>query len=562
MKKSVMLFGVIIFLAAILRLYGLGSFPPSLNWDEISHGYNAFSILKTGSDEWGKFLPIANFRAYGDYPLPLNLYLTIPFIWLMGLTEVSIRLPHAILGILTVASSYFFALGLTKKKPVALLTAFFVAIEPWTLFTSRFVVQSNLSIFFLSLSAALFVNREKNRWFVPLSVLSLGLTLFSYHTTRIFSPLILFTALVIYRNEVISNLRKFKLLTCITLGVILIFFIPLILILTNKESRARSSEVFLIDQGAINHIIEKRQTTPLPVSVAKLVYNRPVYLLTNSAKNYLEYFSPRFLFFKGGTQYQFSIPNFGLMYLASLPFFYVGLYMLMKSTKVNKDYVLIIGWLLLAPLPAAITKEHFAVLRSSAMLPLPQFISALGFVSLYESLMGKGQKWSAKLLVIAFTLMLLVNTSTYIMKYFYEYPNDYSQDWQYGYKQVVSYINDNHSHYDKIIVTKFYGEPHEFILFYSSWDPQKYKADPKLNRFSQANWYWVDGFDKFYFVNDWQIPKIGEKFVQESKGEVNCESEKCLLITRPGNHPEGWTKLKEVNFLNDQTAFEMYDNIK
>src|SRR3989344_6012254 len=107
---------LIVILGFILRFVWITRVPPSLNWDEVNHGWNAYSILKTGRDEWGKAFPIANFRAYGDYPLPLNLYLTIPFVATLGLNEIALRLPHALLGVLSVLSTYFLALGLTKKK--------------------------------------------------------------------------------------------------------------------------------------------------------------------------------------------------------------------------------------------------------------------------------------------------------------------------------------------------------------------------------------------------------------------------------------------------------------
>src|SRR5258706_5616060 len=98
---------LIIFFGAVLRFTALSQMPPALNWDEISHGYSAYSILKTGHDEWGQLLPVTNFRAYGDYPLPLNLYLTIPFEVVFGLTTTAIRLPHALLGTLTIVAVYF-----------------------------------------------------------------------------------------------------------------------------------------------------------------------------------------------------------------------------------------------------------------------------------------------------------------------------------------------------------------------------------------------------------------------------------------------------------------------
>src|SRR3990172_2026297 len=130
MRKFTFLF-LIVILAAALRFSYLDYAPPSLNWDEVSHGYNAYSILETGMDEWGQKFPILNFRAYGDYPTTLNLYLTIPFIAIFGLSEFVIRFPHAILGTFTVIAVYFLSLGITKRKDVSLLASFLAAVSPW-----------------------------------------------------------------------------------------------------------------------------------------------------------------------------------------------------------------------------------------------------------------------------------------------------------------------------------------------------------------------------------------------------------------------------------------------
>ncbi len=54
------LFLSILILAFILRFYKLGTIPKGLDWDENSNAYNAYSILKTGRDEYGKFFPLYN----------------------------------------------------------------------------------------------------------------------------------------------------------------------------------------------------------------------------------------------------------------------------------------------------------------------------------------------------------------------------------------------------------------------------------------------------------------------------------------------------------------------
>ena len=543
---------LIVLFGAILRFAMLREMPPSLNWDEVSHGYNAYSILKTGRDEWGKFLPLTNFRAYGDYPLPLNLYLTIPFIAALGLNEFAIRAPHALLGVGTIIASYFLASSLTKSKKIGLLTSFLIAIDPWFLFPSRAVFQSNLSVFFLISAAACFVNRERKNFLLPLSCLFFGLTLFSYHSTRIFSPLLLIAIIIIYKDEFSKVIKKTNFILSTIL--IVLFFAPLPFILLNPDARARSNVVFLIDEGAVNQIENQRSLSTSPFK--KIIYNKATYFSLNFAKNYIQYFSPQFLFLSGGTQYQFSVPNQGLLYLINLPFFYLGLLICLKNIK-NKNYQLLFIWLILAPIPAAITQEKFAVIRSTTMLPIPEILIAIAFSKFINRL-----KKYKEVVILAYVIIMILSLENYADVYAKNYRNSYSWAWQYGYKQIVEYANRNYSKYDKIIITKKYGEPHEFFLFFGKVDPEKFRNSINLIRYTQSNWFWVDRFDKFYFVNDWQIPNDSSKFLLESKKEeINCDKNtKCLLITSPNNHPSYWKLLKTVNFLDNKEAFEIWKN--
>ena len=99
-------FFLIILISIFLRFYKLGVNPPSLTWDEASLGYNAYSILKTGADEYGNKFPIS-IRSFDDYKPPLYVYLAVPSIGIFGLNEFAVRLPSAIIGILSVIAIYF-----------------------------------------------------------------------------------------------------------------------------------------------------------------------------------------------------------------------------------------------------------------------------------------------------------------------------------------------------------------------------------------------------------------------------------------------------------------------
>src|SRR3990172_13365559 len=135
------LFLVLIVIAAFaLRIAAIDKVPPSLNWDEVSHGYNAYSILKSGKDEWGASFPLI-FRAYGDYKLPVYIYLTAISEFFFGLNAFAVRLPSVLAGVGTVIFTYFLVKELFKNYPqltiynlLPAITSLLVAVEPWSLF--------------------------------------------------------------------------------------------------------------------------------------------------------------------------------------------------------------------------------------------------------------------------------------------------------------------------------------------------------------------------------------------------------------------------------------------
>src|SRR5260221_14138646 len=93
---------LLILLAALfLRLYKIDTNPPGLTPDEASLGYNAYSILKTGRDEYGTLLPVI-FKSFGDYKPGLYVYLAVPAVATFGLNETAVRLPSVIAGVFTV----------------------------------------------------------------------------------------------------------------------------------------------------------------------------------------------------------------------------------------------------------------------------------------------------------------------------------------------------------------------------------------------------------------------------------------------------------------------------
>lgn len=532
---------LILILAFLLRFYKIAEIPPSLNWDEVSHGYNAYSILKTGLDEWGQ-LPIANFRAYGDYPTTLYMYLTIPWVALFGLSELTVRLTSVIFGTLMVLVTYYLTKQFIKRDSLVLLAAFLVAISPWTLLTSRQTLQATPAIFFLSLGVLLFLKGIVGSRLLTLwGTFCMGVSAYAYHNTRILAPLILIILASLYLSEFVKEKKIFFL--NLILGSI--FFIPLIYFIFLGGGAARSVWVGILDQGAISRINEQRAKADLPDPLPRIFYNKATYFIITSISNYIGYFSPQFLVVGGGTHYQFSTPGFGVIYWAQLLLFYEGLIFLclrFKFLSTDKKFLLL--WLLAAPLPAAITRDSFQVVRALTMIPAIFIISVLGL----EHILKVARKLGMKVILISLFIILTTNFIFYIDNLFNHYPKDYSFAWQYGYKEIADFITLKGDQYREIYITKRYGEPHEFLLFYTRFDPLKYRSDPNLVRYERSNWFWIDSFDKYKFVNDWEV-----------KEKVNCGERKCLLITSPENYPEKSKIIKRIYFLDGKAAFDIVE---
>ncbi len=562
-RKNLLIILIVVF-AFLLRFGGLTYVPPSLNWDEVSHGYNAYSILITGKDEWGMTFPTI-FRAYGDYKLPVYIYTTAAVESLLGLNITAVRLPSVIAGTAIVLFTYLLVLRLTKKKYLSLLCAFLVAIEPWDLFVSRFASEANLSLALIVSGVYFLISglEEKSKKILISGVL-LGLSVWTYNSARIFVPLLLVGIGFIWKEDVLKLTKKRGLLV-FSIIIFCLFFVPMFIQLVSPSGTARYGWVQILDSGSINKINEMRNTSILPGSLKRLLFNKVTYFLSVTWSNYFTHFSPSFLFLKGGSDYQFNVVDFGLLYLVNLPFFVLGLVLILKDFKKKKFNQLVAVWLILGPIASSLTREAPHVLRDIVSLPAPMILSGIGIFDFFSWMYKRFPKPSGKLvygvILVVYIFVLGTSVENYAKKLVFDYRQNYSWSWQYGYKEVADYVGENYSKYGKIIITKKYGEPHEFLLFFLKWSPEKYRNDPNLIRFFQTNWYWVDRFDKFYFVNDWQIPHKGDTFVLESKKEdVKCLNTKCLLITGPDNHPKGWELLKTYDFLDGKRAFEIYAN--
>lgn len=532
-KKIFGLLALIVLLAFFLRFFKLDQIPPSLNWDEVSIGYNAYSILKTGHDEWGESFPLS-FRAFGDYKLPGYVYFDVPFIAMFGLNEIGVRLPSVLAGVGIVAVIFLILKDLTKNSLLSLLGAFLAAILPWPIIFSRIALEANLALFLTITSFYFFLLSWRKKFYLILSSLFLGLSIFTYNSSRVLILPFLILAAVLFRNELSGKRGEVLASFLILMAFVIVAFSQALL----TDSKARYRWTTIIDEGAVSSINQLRQQTSLPPPFSQLLYNKATYFLTEASKNYFSHFSPRFLFLEGGSNYQFSVPGSGLLYGAMLPFILLGVLQAILQKK--KWQLFILGWLLLAPLPAAITRDAPHALRSIFLIIPLLILAVLGIDFLYRAL---PRRFLLGILGVFF-LVLMIEAYLFGRNYTGDYIRKYSWSWQYGYKQAVDFIRENQDQYDRVVFAKKYGEPHIFVLFYLRYDPGKYQTDKSLIRYEKNDWFWVDRFNKFEFVDDRKI-------------EERIWGGKVLLVTSPDNYPKPARLLKSIDFLNGERAFDV-----
>lgn len=537
----------------IIRIAGITQNPPSLNWDEVSHGYNAYSILQTGRDEWGTFLPTI-FPAFGDYKLPLYIYLTVPFVAFFGLNALSVRLVSVLAGTLAIPAICLLTNKLFANKKLSILNlsaksasfqlsvgeiaGFTLALLPWHIFISRPALEANLALTFI-ITGLYFLLKKS---FIPASIF-LSLSLHTYNTSRLFIPLVLISWFFIYRP-------KLKITKKNAISLIILFFAGTMVLyqVFMGTGIARYSQISLLSEHQVYVIGEDRANSTLPGILPRLIYNRPVQVSKMVALKYLEHFTPSFIYQSNGANNQFSIPNTNMLTWPIITAYFIGLFFTLKNIK-QKNSLFLLALLFLSPLADSLTIDPAHALRSSIMIPALVIISSLGIFYVNSKTKFK------KLILLIFAITLILSTVNYWKKYDTEYKNTYSASWQYGYQQVISYINENQNNYSRIIFSKRYAEPHIFYAFYAKLAPQDLWTNGDNIRFTQSNWRWTDKIGKVFFVNDWIIPQDlpSENLTLESGSEI--ETKNSLLITSPDHVPSNTEILKEISFLDGSPAF-------
>lgn len=461
MRKNILILAVILFVGLLLRTVFITSSPPSLYGDELTITLDAYSILKSGHDQLGNFLPLT-FQMGAGRPAGY-VYGSIPFIAIFGPTEIGVRLLSLLSGIGILVLLFFIGRKLFSEK-VGLIAAAAGAVSPWGISLSRGAFEANFALFLALLGVYFFLKAKEAQKYYLLSFLCFGLTFHTYPTYKV--ALILFIPLLFWfqGRGALGRTKKY-------LFVGLVFFVCLGLLALSQTfvggSEKRFAGINIFSQENLKSTIEQkinfeRQITEIPVGLSKYFHNKPIEYTKVFIENYLQNFGMDFLVLHGDRNPRHNMATMGEIYFVDLILIMVGL--ISFWTKSKNKILFLLFWLVLAPIPTAIVDLPHA-LRSAFMLPPIIILSSLGLLAVINA--------RRKILLGIVGVLFVIQFVFFLQKLYFLAPSEFGNFWSYPAKLASGLAINNRNNFNYIFLADSIDNIEFAFPVYAKEDPSR-----------------------------------------------------------------------------------------
>ncbi len=574
MRRKYLFLTIVIFIAAIIRLWHIQTVPVSLFGDELDVGYHAYSILKTGRDYSGNFMPI-HFQSLAEWRTPLYLYASVPTVALFGISPLGVRLPAALFGILGVIGIYllirelmhFGKLKADDSDLIGLISAVVLALSPWHIQYSRAGFEVTMLLSFYLFGLYFFfrsIKEESNGRELWLAVLLLVSTPFIYSTAKLFTPILLIMLFVIWHRKIQVMLKKY-LLYAVIVG--LIIGIPTIYATFFSGGAQRFGYISVFtDPTRETEIGFKRELAAhvrgetgiglVPTFQDKLFYNKFNFWGQAILKNYFQSFSTQFLFIKGDLNLRHSIEGVAQFYKVEAITMLLGLVYFFSKFRNRKVKLFIAFWILLGAIPSAITREGgMHATRLIIILPPLAFLVSYGIYSLIRL-----KRPFNMFFVGMYLVLFVINFVFYQNAYWRENPWYSERWWHAGFEEAITTIKELESNYDEVLISMSTEPAWIFFAGWSEFDPKIWQeVKPDRNWIDHLEYGRITTIGKYYFAS----PKGGlyewGKEIDDSTLFMASEKEVAIdLVKEPGRTPENLKLIKSITYPSGLPAFYLF----
>lgn len=501
--KLLLILFVIAATSFFLNIYKASKVPACINADEAAFGFNAYSILQTGRDEYGARDPL-RLKSFGDYKMPAYVYLTIPFIKILGLNDTSTHAVNNILAIAFPIVVYLLASEIFEDKRVGILAAFFTAVSMGIHIVSRQAHEAYLASFLIIVSSIFllkYLKRAQIKYALGL-IISASLLLFAYQSGRIF--VVFYAAFIFFyflAKKILFKKNSLMFLIIFMSLMLCIFFIDI------KIQPARVSNLLFYNSKGFSLKINELRGE----GGSKILYNKLTVGLAAVLNQHLKYYSPQFLAMDGDSNPRFGFPGMAPVTYIEYLLLFIGVYFIFKNKEKFAPYLLLL--LLVAPFGGSLAWTETSLTRTYLMLVPIYILAGYGGIKIYQSL----QKRLQMKYVFAVIGALFVFEIYFLFFSWDFYLNHYPKRalviraWECGYKEMASYIQKNTNSVDKFYITRAIGQPYMHLLYELQYPPEKYQKQAQLSGPDEYGFGQVTRFDKFEFTTD--IPSGQKKYV-------------------------------------------------
>jgi hypothetical protein len=600
LKKNYLLYIVLIF-AIFIRFYKLGAIPISTYWDETAILLDAKSLANTGKDIHQNSIFQTMFISYGDYKLPVYIWLAGLSVKIFGATEMAMRLPSAIMGIATIFVASLIAVELftahTKSrvicfkknldlKIVFLTTALVVASSPWSVMFSRTGFEGHTGQLFMALAALVLLKSRQHKHYKWIAQILAVVATYTYFSVRFVWPVIFIIIAAFLKMDLfkIKSLKKIFIKKK-SLGQAQIFTkflisgvaLPLAIYLTLLLPMYRSPHYQASNQFRLSTTsVLNMKNWPVESNIYKLkagnklidkVFYHPYILMGRELiKNYADNMSFDFMFLSGDSNLRHGTGVHGLFLLPFLPIFLVGLYQLLTQHKWQS--LILIGWWLAALLPASVPETTPHALRAlNALVPLSVIIG-FGLAESYCYIFNKNKNsvltwmrqlfgkisqhksykniFNLKSFAIIYALIIAISIFQFSCHYFTQYPIESAYDWQEGYKQLAIKILEKKDPVRTVWVNIHDERFFLWVIAYSNYDHSDYQV--------LKNSHTLNEIDNIKFIDfDWEkLETLDHRLIVAGKTDEIERFLKEEAVLSPN-----WKE--EIHSLNTESLFTLVE---
>jgi 4-amino-4-deoxy-L-arabinose transferase-like glycosyltransferase len=475
-----LLLAAVLALATGLRVHRLAELPPGFYCDEAGLGYNAASILRTGYDETGTFLPLYVWSFGTSYKNPVFIYSSMLPIALLGPTEMALRLTAAFYGVATVLAVFFLGRAVMGTW-AGLAAAALLAACPWHIHFSRIAFELIAFPFFVTAGVTCLVHFDRGRRTLPAAMLFLGIALYTYVPAKLFVPLLLAGyAFVSYRT----------------------------LLARRDEVLAAAVVLLVVALPVVVFDVAHRDLTGAYFRRTSLLYMNepPLTLVATFFSNYAAFLSPDFLLFSGGDRVlRHAVRNHGELYPFFAPLLLLGL--LVTLTRRDRALALPLLWVALYPIAPALMNEIPSASRGFIGSVGLCLLAGLGLGALLRLPTQFLERRSAVLaaqigLFVAAGLVSFPAVRQYWRLYAEDYPRyaaKFYTGFQYGNAEVAQYFMQHADDYESMVLTlRMNNQPDVFLRFYDGLArPPRTDVMPPFEHAGSMRAGWPDALDQY-----------------------------------------------------------------